>query len=385
MIKNFFLKTVSLLLLAGSANAETLTPEQFGAVANDNLNDQSAIQAAINALQPNDTLVFGPGQYIHNNTLVVTKQNVDIEGRGTSLVSTNQALASLIIQDSTDVSVQGIDFVGSGTARSKSDRSCAILTYRSSDVTILGNMVSGFAGCGIMVQTTSDFTVWGNLVHDTFADGIHVTNTSNHGSLLNNITWDTGDDGLALVGYRKQAGPVTDMVIAGNSVLNEAHPNLPGAPAYHGNGIRVEGATNVVVDNNYIQNTASSGLNISSAGPESYDTFGADNVTVTRNTVINANQSCFDMLDPTCARVVHGGILLSAYSGSPITNIVLQGNTIQDTVGATAHIRVNPSCSGIQILDNNIVDEDSSHLPWIFYRGSQVTQSGNTYNSALLP
>ena len=368
-------KTIQVLsfFVAATASAETYTPEEFGAVPNDNVDDQAALQAALSALQPGDILQFWPGTYLHSHQLFVTQDDVSLEGRGAVLRATDWNNSALTVQDTDGVIIRHLQLETTASSRSRANRTNGIVVYNSSNFALLSNRVNGFSGAGIMVDHGSDFIVQGNLVHDTFADGIHVTNQSSNGDLLYNTTWDTGDDGLAVVGYVRQSGPNTDMLIGGNSVLNEPHENLLGRPVWHGRGITVEGTIGAIIDNNYIQNTASACVLVASEGGD-YNHYPTSDVGITRNTLVACNG---------VTTTVHGGLLISARSVGPVTNVLVDSNAIIDTVGATSHIRVSNWVTGIEIRNNFIIDADSSHTPWTFYQGSQVVQSGNTYNGVL--
>jgi hypothetical protein len=334
--------------------------------------DTASIQLAFDGLLPGDILEFQPGVYrVSDQVILGGAEQVKLLGRGATILSTNPARAALTIQDCVDITVTGLDLQGSGVTRLSSDRTCGLLVYRSTGVQIISNYIHGHAGAGIMLQTTSDFLIQGNLVTDTLADAIHITNRSHDGVISFNTTNRNGDDGVALVGYRKNGGRVHDVQILGNSILGNTH----------GRGITIEGSYNAVVDNNYIQDTSAAGIIIISSPPSTYNSYGSTDIQISRNTIVRANYS------PT---IVHGGILLSAQTGTAledgveipltISNVVISDNTLQDTVGSGAHIRVSPNNFGIQLLSNDFVDLDSSHGSWTVYGNSQVTKSGNTYN-----
>lgn len=375
MIKTFFKAIAfSLLSLANVAKAETLHITDFGATPDDQTDDTVAIQAAFDTADVGDVVEFTPGAYRHNNQLFVRDATgIEIDGRGAVLLSTDQTKSALTIQDSTEIVIRSLDLEGVGTARAQSDKTCGILLYRTSGVEILSNRVHGFSGCGVMIQTSDTFLVQGNAVSETWADGIHMTNGSNLGTVQFNTVWDTGDDKIAVVSYKeKNPVPVTDILILGNSALDTGSHG-PGKPAFHGRGLAVDGGSNVVIENNYVENTSSACLLVASS--TAYNNWPVNNVTLRRNHLVGCNQG----------DVTHGAILLSAREVGPVTNVTIDGNSIVETVGAGSHIRISNFSTGISITNQNIVDEDASHLPWTFYRGSQVTQSGNRYNGVLLP
>jgi hypothetical protein len=338
--------------------------------------DTALIQSVLDLAQPGDRVLFASGQtYNHGNTLTVSEaEDVELVGRGASLVATNSARAALIVQDSAGVRVGGLRLVATATARSASDRTCGLVAYRTEGLEVVGNSVGGFAGCGIMVQSSTLFRVQGNVVQDTFADGIHTTNGSFNGVISSNLVFDSGDDGIAVVSYRRQDSVTHGVLISGNAVFKTPGPATPGRPAYHGRGIAIDGGEDVTIDNNYIENSASAGVLVASSS--AYDCWPVSRVTVTRNTLVASNQD---------AGVYHGALLVSGRAEGVITDVRVEGNVIVDTVGADAHLRVSANTVGVVVLGNAFEDADNSHRAWTFYRGAGATASGNTYNGAPTP
>lgn len=370
-MNKIFLLISTIFLTSSTALAVDLDPR---AIPNDGLDDSVAIQAALDSLVEGDTLTFQPGVYQTNKQLFLSaKSGITLDGRGATLLSTDPTKSALTIQDSESITIKSLDFQGSGTARLAADKTCAILVYRSTNVQLLSNRIHGVAGAGIMLQTTNDFLIQGNVVYDTLADAIHITNRSSFGQIQFNTTFGSGDDGIALVGYVKHGGRIHDINILGNNVLGN----------HRGRGVTIEGAYNVLADNNYIENTNAAGIILSSNA--SYNQYGVDNVVLSRNTIVGAN----------FGTPVHGGILLSARAGGAledgamvpfsITNVTIQDNAIIDTVGAGSHLRISNFSTGIQVLGNDFIDADNSHTAWTFYGGAQVSQSLNSYNGLDLP
>lgn len=340
----------------------------FGAVPNDGIDDTVALQAAFDAVAPGGTISFAPGQYEHGGQLYVRNaQHVEIDGRGALLLATHPVNAALTVQDSTDVTVRALRLEGSGVERSQSDRSCGLLVYRTEGLLVNALEVFGFAGAGIHLQTTSDFEVSANTVYDTLADAIHVTNRSHDGVVADNVTFGSGDDGVAFVGYVKNGGPIVNVEATGNAILGNEW----------GRGITVEGVQGALVENNYIESTSSAGIILSSSG--SYNQYGVQDVIIRRNTIVGANYGT----------TTHGAILLSARDGSAdgipfnIRRVTIEDNAIIDTVGASAHLRVSPFTFDVVVQRNHFYDADSSHRAWTFYAGHGAANAGgNTYNGA---
>ena len=337
--------------------------------------DQALVQTALSSALPGDRVLFAPGaEYLHSNVLTVSTNGVELVGRGATLTANNPERAALIVQDAEGVTVGGLQLRATASARSQADRSCGLLSYRTLGLKVQGNDLAGFAGCGMMISDGSaDFTVQGNVVHDTFADGIHMTDGAQLGVVRGNLVFDTGDDGIAVVSYGRQAPAVcSDIEIVGNVVLKDpSTAGRPGLPEYHGSGVTVDGGQAITIDNNYLQGAASACIRIVSSS--AYSAQPVDNVVVSRNDLVSCNG------EPS---VTHGGLLVSARAGSPVRNVLIQGNAISDTIGAAAHVRVSPFTAGVLVVDNRFYDADASHRGYQFYSGAGAIAGGNLYNGA---
>lgn len=370
-MKRFFSYLVFVLFT--SIPAAAIEVIDFGAVPNDGIDDSISLQLALDSMLPGDILTFDPGQYDHSQELFLNESNVIIDGLGARLHSTNASKSSLTIE-ANNVTVKSLHLTGVGTTRLAFDRTCGLLVYRSTNIKFLSNRLSGFAGCGIMLQTTDGFLLQGNVVFDTLADAIHMTNKSKNGIVQHNTTFNSGDDGIAMVGYVKNNGVLKNINVNHNKVLGNRW----------GRGITVEGVYGAIIDSNYVENTSSAGIILASSG--SYNQYGIKDVIISNNKINSVN------FNPS---VVHGGILISFRTGSASSedgilpfnaqNVTVMNNTFINTVGASAHLRISANTLNISVIDNDFNDVDSSHIPWIFYGGSQVIQNGNSYNGVTIP
>ena len=335
--------------------------------------DQVMLQTALSSALPGDRVLFAPGaEYSHSNVLTVSANGVELVGRGAILTATNPERAALIVQDAEGVTVGALQLRATASARSQADRSCGLLSYRTLGLRVQGNYLAGFAGCGMMISDGSaDFTVQGNVVHETFADGIHMTDGAQLGSVIGNRVWDTGDDGIAVVSYGRQAPAIcSDIEIVGNVVLKDpSTAGRPGLPEYHGSGVTVDGGQRVTIGGNYLQGSASACIRVVSSSAYSAQPVSA--ILITSNDLVSCNG------EPS---VTHGALLVSARSGSPVGNVLIQGNAIFDTIGAGAHLRVSPFTYAVQVVENRFIDSDTSHRAYQFYFGAGASASGNLYN-----
>jgi pectate lyase-like protein len=345
-------------------------PESFGAHPDDGIDDTAAIQAAIDSMTGGGTLAFSRGTYLHDDQILVRKSDVRLVGDEATLHATSAENQAITIEGR-NIGLYGLTITADSRKRLRSDRSSCILIYRSDGVEIRDNHVSGCASVGIHASARSkNFIIQGNIIEDTFADGIHVTDRASHGQVTGNVTTETGDDGIAVVGYLKQKGLVTSIRIADNQVLGTRW----------GRGITVQGADDVVVENNYVERTSAAG--ILCASDAGYGLYGVTRARFIRNVVSEANYE---------ATVLHGGILLKGREGSEtgedgtirdygIEDILVQGNTIIDTIQGSAHVRIGPYGSNIRIVENTIIDTDSSKPALDVVGHPDYAASENSYN-----
>lgn len=363
MIKfiKFIAFTLGLAFWTNPAYATDVTA--FGAIPNDGIDDSVALQAAFDSLSGGGVLTFTSGRYDHNKQLFVNGNDITVDGTGAHLFASNPTRSALTLEGN-NIVVKGLELSAVGTTRLTPDRTCGLLVYRSHDIRFEANRVHGFGGCGIMLQTTDGFLIQGNVVYDTLADGIHITNKSLNGAIDFNTTMNTGDDGIALIGYMKDGDIVHDVTITNNHVLGNTW----------GRGITAEGAHSVLIDSNYVYHTSAAGILLTSS--TAYNTYDVKDIEVSNNTVIETNYN---------TSVVHGAILLAPRSGFTVDTVSIHDNTVVDTIGANSHLRILNFSYNVSVTNNHFVDADSSHKAWSFYQGAQVQQSGNTYNGNVIP
>lgn len=307
-----------------SAPAGARRVTDFGAVPNDNVDDTAAIQRALDSLREGEWLVFPPGKYLHNKSLLVNVKGAKLWGDGAVLHGTNPSDQALWIRaDNVEV------YRFTKTAVTESRRSTpwesgiAIYGQQNGAVPVYGTVIRGnritYAGApgtnlqasassaGILVYRARNFLVAENTVERSLSDGIHMTGGSRNGRVLNNIVRENGDDMIAVVSYiganwtasaladrywldrTREAGEVRDVLIANNDVSGQ----------YWGRGVSVVGGSNVTIQNNRISRTTGAAA-IYLAREQVYHTFGDYNILVKDNT-IDDNQVSPPVFVPTGA------------------------------------------------------------------------------------
>ena len=227
----------------------------FGALPDDDLNDDAAIARALRALKPGGWLVFPPGRYRQAHSVLVTTPGVTLWGPGATLQATDPRDHTLGLR-ADGVRLYGLTLTARPDQRRSEPAQARISLYRDRSDNpagttpqrgnvVRGVTVDGAGSVGILVHGMADFTIAGNTVRRTLADGIHVTGASHHGRVLGNQVRDTGDDLISIVSY-DDAPPVRDVLVQGNDV----------AGARWGRGLTVVGGEHLTLRGNTVTGVA---------------------------------------------------------------------------------------------------------------------------------
>ena len=340
-----------------------------GAIANDSGDDQAAIQEAIDSAPPGSTVVFPPGTYVHSDYLTVHTQGVKLFGYGATLVATNPSRHALILRaDNTEVS--GFTLIGSPTVRMNAEEQMGIALHYTNGSTVRDNVVRGTSSAGIFVWGSSNYAVRNNTVENTMSDGIHSVGGSSYGIVEGNTLRNVGDDCFAVVSYIAERAISNHITIRNNSCV--------GGKA---RGVSVVGGSDVLIQGNTIEASGAAGIYL--ASEPSYNTYAAKRVTVVGNTLRGVN------VNPN---IRHGAVFIWGRAGSATTadgatstlqneDLLIQGNTIIDTVGGTAHIVAQGSDSyRVNIVSN--VTQGSLRHSYIEMAGDQYNLVHETHNGA---
>ncbi|NGZ75398.1 right-handed parallel beta-helix repeat-containing protein [Saccharibacillus sp. VR-M41] len=229
------------------------------------------------------------------------------------------------------------------------------ITVRSATNFVIDNVhVSKSSTAGIMITYgAANGTVTNNLVENTGADGIHMTNSVNSMTVENNVVRGVGDDCIAVVSYKDGADlPVRNITIRGNDVGYNSKAR----------GISVVGGTDVLIENNKVQETQMAGVYISVEG--SYNTQNVDRVKVNNNTInhtgiqepqnhpnvlVYASQGVIDNVEFNNNMITNGAHRgIGVWGDATIKNITFRQNTLINTNGAATTF----SNGIIKLIDN---------------------------------
>ncbi len=299
---------------AVAAAMRVLTPADFGAVGDGATDDSAALQRALDALGPGDSLVLPAGAtFAHADVLRVRGDGVTVTGGG-ALHATRPESSTLWVEGD-DATVSGITLTCAASERGGTWEDTGLLLFGTSGATVEGVTVRGSRSAGIFVDSSTGFTVRDVLVEDTRADGVHVTRGSSRGTVERATVRRSGDDGIAVVSYARDE-PVHDVTITSPVVETTTG----------GRGLSVVGGRDVHLRDIRVEASDAAALFIASEA--GWDTHPTRGVTVQGGTLVGANTS--DTVD-------HGAILVLADGGTHTVDDV----TVSDVVVRDTHPRAS--------------------------------------------
>ncbi|MBI1862627.1 right-handed parallel beta-helix repeat-containing protein [Candidatus Microgenomates bacterium] len=349
--------------------------KDYGARGDDTVDDTTAIQSALNAANPGETVIVPIGIYLQTNTIDIPSGiTLKAEQAGATIKATNPDKQAIYLRGR-DSAIVGMTLTSTATVRRESDWHHRIVLEHSTGTRVLNNIVDGGSAAGIFATHATNYQIIGNTVKNTLADAIHNTNQSSYGEVRDNIVDTSGDDGVAVVSYIKDGGYTHHIAVTHNSITS------PKA-----RGISVVGGTNVTIDNNSITHTRAAGMYI--ASEDSYQTYAAKDVTATNNTIDQSNYE---------TTIEHAGIFISGRDGTAnldtgaIVNFInerirFDHNTIKNTLAKNWHIALlRPFSNHISILNTTIIGDAAKTPMLIDVPAAQYNTQGNTFNGVQLP
>lgn len=290
--------------------ASALSVEDFGAVGDGRTDDTESVQAALDAAEVGQGVLFAAGRtYAVSDVVTVATEGVVLTGGGTILATDEERSSLTIAADRVVVQDLTLDIVDT-TRRWDAYEQQRLRLDGHSGIVVRDVLVDGSAAAGVYVGGTGDFLLDGVEVTGTRADGIHMTQGAHDGRVVSPLVRDVGDDGVAVVSYAPDGEPCARIEIDS--------PVVAGTDA---RGVSVVGGTDVTFSDIEVSDTAAAGVYIAAEG--SYDTAGVDGVRVDGGTVTGAN---------TDAATDHGAVLV--YNGTadrPVQDVVVSGLTLVDT------------------------------------------------------
>ncbi len=214
---------------------------RYGAKGDGATDNTQAIQNALNAARPGQTVFIPAGNFSHGGVLNIP-QGVNLQGAGaaTTMTASNSDSAAIKLNGGSTVS-DLTTFTSSGSRDSQPDQALI-------DVTGSGNGVSqittiGAKSNGIRLDGASNSTIQGNLVQGSNADGIALMNGSSNNTIKGNEVYQAGDDSFSDDSYLFDNMQDTGNVFEGNLSLSNSY----------GRGIAIMGAGKDTVTDNTVE------------------------------------------------------------------------------------------------------------------------------------
>ncbi|MFN8723754.1 MAG: carbohydrate-binding domain-containing protein [Rhodospirillales bacterium] len=329
----------------------------FGARGDGRTDNTAAIQRAFDTAKAAGKSVYIPeGVFAHAGVLRADGVSIDGAGAKSVLHATNASKSALFVTGDgvkvTDMTLSSV----SGTRISSYDASGLVMSG-TKNFLVENVTVKGPCGAGIILHGASYGTVKGSTVMDTGADSIHMVAKSNHLTITGNNVIRSGDDGISVVSYQKHGGPVSDIVVSGNSVQGNDWAR----------GLSVVGGQNVQLLGNFVKSTADhAGVYI--AQETSYQTFGVSNVLVKGN----------HLVDTGGMSTGQGAITIYNAGGADVRGITVTGNIVDDS-RKTAVVVNGSRVDGVKIADNGF-DGGKVSAVFVMNGAKNVALSGNAWH-----
>nr|WP_232530901.1 glycosyl hydrolase family 28-related protein [Microlunatus antarcticus] len=343
------------------ATTSGLSPQSFGAVGDGSTDDTAALQRALDALRPGQTLDIAAGKvYRHSDILTVRQPDVSISGSGTFL-ATNEDRSEVLL-DADRVVVDGPTFkMQSTTRRGETFEQMKLRLADHTGIVVRNVVIDGSSAAGVYVGSgVSNFLLENLQVRDTRADGIHITGTAHDGVVRKPVVDRAGDDGVAVVSYLEDKEPVRRVMVESPTVRNSTG----------GRGVSVVGGEDITYTDVNVLASSSAAVYIASEGSPYY-TFAPERVKVVGATLVDSN---------TAASVDHGAFLVYAGNpGHPPSDISASDVTIRGTrPGASSQVgvRADPSCTAERVTLTDFTVEGGGKAFLANVPASSYTRSG---------
>ena len=337
----------------------------FGARCDGATDDTAAIQQGINNVPAGTALQIPAGKTcVYTDDLQANRAGVHITGPGI-LLSKNTGRSAIHIT-AANVTVDNLTMYGTAPSRvdGVSDAAGVFIEHASGatirNVTFQGQTAAlGMGTNGIFNDGGSNFTFDHVTVTNSKADCIHNTNQANTGTISYAVVSGCGDDGIAVVSYRKDNGECHDITIES--------PKLYGQ--YWGRGFTVVGGSNITYKNIYAENSFGAAIYAGAEG-NNYNTYGITNVKYLGGTLKGSNQGADHLGNAEgggqAPGPVQGAIQVLNYM-NPGTNVnsdvTISDMTITGTdpaAGTEVRIEGSPN-NRIQFLNMNLT---TTHQPF---------------------
>lgn len=275
---------------------------------------------------------------------VINLDGVKMIGKGdTSVLFAINPSRSAIYLRGSGSEVRSVKMSGvTPSARGSANATSRIVALGATQFVIDNVTIDTSMGAGIYVgQASSHGTISNSRISNTLADSIHLTDKSSHILVQGNRIEGSGDDGVAVVSYADNGGPVRHVTAVGNTIANSKG----------GRSMSVVGGENVLYEHNRMSNSGN-GACLYLAQETGWKTLGVRNVVARYNTMVNCGGP---VLDHSAVMVFSGG----TYPNEAVT--LLRNDIMQATT--QSGIRAFGPQTGIVVESNRITAGRPLRLP----------------------
>jgi hypothetical protein len=313
-----------------------------GARCDGSFDNSTAIAAAITAAKAKRVAVYVPAGTCAYGDLI-RLDGVKLVGAGdTSVLYTLNPSRSAIYMSGSGAEVSLLKLAGrKGTTRQAAWEGTRITLFGATNFVIDKVTIDGAVGAGIQTAWSSNNgRITNSTIRNTLADAIHMTDKASYITVEYNRIENSGDDGIAVVSYRKDGGLVNHITARHNVVLNNKW----------GRQMSVVGGSQVLYEYNDLQSNLAGAACLYIAQEASWATYGAHDVTARYNTL------------KTCggAPTGHGAVMVFSDGWEANTNIMLTRNDVAQN--GQPGIRVLSNYNAGVRLDSNRVQGASPAL-----------------------
>lgn len=312
-----------------------------GANCNGTFNNSPAIAKAIAAAKVKGVPVFIPAGVCAYGD-VITLDGVKMRGAGDSsvLYALNWQRETIFMRGNgsevTNLKLSGVK----APSRQAPYEMTRIAPLGATNFLIDHVTIDGSAAAGIHVSHgTNNGRITNNTIKDTLADSIHITGKASYITLENNRIENSGDDGIATVSYRSDGALTHHITARNNVILNNKW----------GRQMSVVGGSNVLYENNRLENNLGLRACLYIAQESSYSTYGAHDVVAQRNTLKNCGGAASG----------HGAVMVFSNGQEANTNISLIRNDIYQN--GQKGIRAFGPQTGIVIDSNRVTGANPAY------------------------
>lgn len=371
--------TIDFIETEAVGNAKTMPSNyvsitEYGAAADDGIDDTSALTSAIAAVKASSSL---KGVWIPEGTfnLSTGTKGAGYDGTGTRIYLSGVSIKGAGMWRSVLAGAYAGIFVTNGNLTLSDFCLEAEDTIRD-DTNGVSGIEGDLSGCtidhvwiehtkvGLWSTASSNFTAKNCRFRNTWADGVNLYMGTTNADVENCSIRNTGDDGMAMWSYSKND--------SGNTFKRNTVqcPNLA-------NGIAVYGGSNNTVTENLIEDTVDNGAGISFGTDFTPPSFSGT-LTVTKNRLVRCGSYHHDYLYGIGA--VWGLFKNSSgiISGPVIT---VTDNTIEDSTYAAFYVECNAAGAAMDFTDNAVVGAGTYAVEISSSASGRATLSGTAYTN----